>query len=217
MKLRTIATMVVALLPASTAKNWLLRMCGHAVASNATVGPGLWVRVGAARLGSDARIGPFNVFRDVTTLELGAGSVIGQWNWVSAALPLTRSGAPGTFAMGDEAALTSRHYVDATGGVSIGHHTTVAGVRSTFLTHGIDWKQSQQRVAPIVIGPYCLVGSNVNLVPGARIAGGSVVGMGSTVGPTLEVEPGLILAPRAATVKAPLTGKYFSRTRGYVD
>ena len=167
-------------------------------------------------MGDGARIGPFNVFRDVRSLRLGASATISQWNWISAAAALVEAGAPGSFAMGKHSAVTSRHYLDVSGGVSIGEFTTVAGVRSTFITHGIRWTVSEQSVKGIEIGDYCLISSNVSVTPGTVVENKVVVGMGATISGQLQSNS-LYVQPRAALQRTDLVGSYFSRRRGFVD
>lgn len=215
--MRTAWIMMVGTLPASALKNWLLRKVGYDIPRSARFGPCLVVGVGHVSLGEDSRIGPFNVLRDLTAVTLGSSAVLGQWNWISAARPLLTSPQHGTFVLGAESALTSRHYVDASGGVSIGQHTTVAGVRSTFITHGIDWRRAEQTTKSIEIGDYCLISSNVALTPGTRIADRVIVGMGATVSGVLDEEGALYVAPRGVSVKSALEGAYFTRARGFVN
>lgn len=208
---------LVGLLPASRVKNWLLsRFPGYRVAPSARVGPVLLVHVGALEIADDAVIGPFNVFRDLRGLVLGTSSLIGQWNWVSAARPLLVEEHQGWLRIGAESSVTSRHYIDASGGVTIGDFTTMAGMRSTVVTHGIDWRDSAQTARPVSIGDYCLISSNVKIAPGTTVADRIVVGMGATISGTLDESDALYVQSRAVVVKRGLTGLYFGRARGFV-
>ncbi|MCA1605447.1 MAG: hypothetical protein LC775_08260 [Acidobacteria bacterium] len=211
-----ILRMSLGLLPASRLKNRLLRMLGWRIATTARVGPSLFIRVRMVSADRDARIGPLNVFRDLQDLDLGANSVIGQWNWCSASPALVAAGGKGSIELGRESAITSRHYIDASGGVVIGSFTTVAGVRSTFITHGIDWRANVQRCQSISVGDYCIVGSNNCLVPGAMVERGSVTGMGTTVGGP-QAGGSLIISERGRPVKANLSGRFFERPVGFTS
>jgi acetyltransferase-like isoleucine patch superfamily enzyme len=135
---------------------------------------------------------------------------------VTSSRPMRAAGGPASLQLGAHSSLASRHYVDATGGIRIGTHTTIAGVRSTFITHGISWKTSTQTFRPIDIGDYCLISSNVQVAAGAVVGSKIVVGMGATIAGELE-EPGLYVQRRAELVKADLDGRYFGRERGFVD
>ena len=123
----------------------------------------------------------------------------------------------GRFRLGRNSAVTSRHYMDASGGIRIGDFTTVAGVRSTVITHGIDLMGSQQSVSGCSIGDYALVGSNVKLVPGAHVPERSLVAMGSVVIPGLEAPAALYRGVPATRAKDLPPGRYITRESGPVD
>jgi acetyltransferase-like isoleucine patch superfamily enzyme len=205
------------LMPASSTKNRLLRAIGHEIDLTARFNICLVRGVGKIHLGKRAVIGPGNVFRDLRLLSVGPDSVIGQWNWVSAAAPLVEAGGAGSLEIGTHSALTSRHYVDASGGVQIGDFTTVAGVRSTFITHGIDWMASEQRTRPITIGSYCLIGSNSAIVPGTIVVDNVVTGMGATLGGNVSSRNSLYVGERAKLLRTGQHGQYFTRPFGFVS
>ncbi len=210
-------TLLVGLMPASRLKNWALNRLGWHVGPGAHVGPGLYLRIGAVHLGVDSRIGPFNVIRGLAALRLGDYSRIGQWNWISASGELVAAGGRGTLTIGAHSAITSRHYFDCSGGVAVGSFSTLAGVRSTFITHGIDWRTAEQRTKEIRIGDYCLISSNCAVPPGVTIPDRTVVGMGTVVGDPGRESGTLQLGGRGAPVKSDLTGVYFDRARGYIS
>ncbi|WP_396653915.1 acyltransferase [Microbacterium sp. ARD31] len=213
--MKALAVALVGFFPSSPLKNYLLRRLGWDVAGSADISPSLYWRIGGVTIGENARIGIGNVFRDLRDLRLSHDSRIGQWNWISAATPLVRAGGAGDLLLEQHSALTSRHYLDCSGGIQIGSHATVAGVRSTFVTHGLQWTTSMQSFRGIKIGAYSLISSNCSLTPGTRIGRGVVIGMGATVAGNLS-EPGLYLSNRANLVKSPLEGEYFTRTVGYI-
>jgi acetyltransferase-like isoleucine patch superfamily enzyme len=151
------------------------------------------------------------------SLNLGTDSIIGQWNWVSAAPELLQAHGQGTLSLGTNSALTSRHYCDASGGISVGSFSTVAGVRTTFITHGIDVVANMQLASGIVIGDYCLVSSNCNFVPGSSIPDFTLVAMGSTIHKK-HFDPGWLLAgvPVGPKRRVNQNTGYFARTLGVV-
>jgi acetyltransferase-like isoleucine patch superfamily enzyme len=207
----------ITLAPASRIKNFLLaHALGWEVGSESVVHPILVLGVGEVRIGRRVRIGPGNVIRDLTEWRMDDNSRLGQWNWISASRPLIQAGGAGVLHIGKHSAVTSRHYFDCSGGLRIGQYSTVAGVRSTALTHGIDWKASKQTTRGITIGDHCLISSNVSLPPGSTISDRTVVGMGTTVGMKAGDGPGLWIGPRATRTKNTLEGAYFERTEGYV-
>lgn len=216
MMLKRMMVAVVGLAPSSKVKLALLRLLGWRIGQGTSVGPGLYLRLTSVTLGSDVRIGPFNVIRDMAEVTIEARGRIGQWNWISAAAPLVEARGGGFLRIGADSAVTSRHYMDCSGGVAIGHHTTVAGVRSTFITHGIAWKTAQQTSGGIIIGNYCIVSSNVAVAPGTTIDHRVVVGMGSVVSNNVGPGGSLYVGGRATAVKSGLEGAYFRRERGYI-
>lgn len=216
MSVRGALVAIVAALPAGEWKNFLLRLLGWTIGDKVHIGICLVFGVDRVDIGSGAYIGSFNVLRDLAALTLEEYAEIGHWNWVTASQRLGEAGAPCRLHVGAHSNITSRHYIDCSGGISIGTHTAIAGVRSTFLTHGISWKSSAHTFNPIEIGDYCLISSNVHISPGTVIGSKVVVGMGATIAGKL-LEPGLYMQSRAALVKSDLDGEYFRREIGHVD
>jgi acetyltransferase-like isoleucine patch superfamily enzyme len=165
-----------------------------------------------------ASIGHFNTIRNVNRLALGRHSVIGQWMWISASSLLVdhNDTERGVLIIGDHSAVTSRHYLDVSGGVTIGDFTTLAGVRSTILTHQIDVQSNCQILASVKVGNRCLIGSNTKIVPGSTISARILVGMGSVVTNTLDQEGWLYAGVPAKPIKHVGDGRYFEREIGFV-
>ena len=215
MSARSALVTVVAALPASELKNYVLRRLGWTIGDGARIGPCLVFNIDRVDIGAGAAIYPFNVIKNLAELRLGEYAAIGQWNWVTASRVLREAGGTGVLEVGRHSHITLRHYIDCSGGVRIGTHTTIAGVRSTFLTHGISWKKSAQTFSPIEIGDYCLISSNVQVAPGAVVGNKIVVGMGATIAGRL-VDHGLYVQSRAELVKSDLDGEYFQREQGFI-
>jgi acetyltransferase-like isoleucine patch superfamily enzyme len=215
--LKSLFSILVGLLPSGRGKNFVLRALGHHVASSASIGPILLV---GSHLTAEpgSRIGPFNVVRSVR-LDVGAAAEIGQWNWISAApFLVAESDSPyaGTVRLGAHSSLTSRHYLDASGGIAVGAFATVAGVRTTFMTHGIDVADNVLDTEPIIVGDYAMVGGNTKLVMGARVPDRSIVAMGSVVTRGLQ-QPGALYAGAPALFKKEVPGgEYAARKVGAV-
>lgn len=213
MNLRSLLMAVVGLLPAGGPKNMALRRLGWTIGRDVSIGPCLIAGVRDAQIDDNAKIGPFNVFRNLLRLEVGEGALMGQWNWITGAQIILQAGAPGVFHLGPQTAFTSRHYVDCTGGLYVGAYSSIGGERSTFISHSADWNTAEQTWRPIRIGEYCLLSSNVQVTPGTFVGDRVIVGMGATLSGRLD-EPGLYLQPRATLVKRDLEGQYFSRETG---
>jgi acetyltransferase-like isoleucine patch superfamily enzyme len=205
-------------LPSTRGKNFLLNKLGHSIGRSASIGPILLIGRTTLVVEDGARIGPFNVFRHVSA-EVGEMAEIGQFNWISAAPFLVEestSPISGRFLLGAHASFTSRHYVDASGGVRIGEYTTVAGVRSAFMTHGIDVEDNVLDTFPITIGKYAMVGGGCNLVMGATVPDYSLVAMGSVVVKGLTESHSLYAGAPAKLKKALPEGAYAKRITGAV-
>jgi acetyltransferase-like isoleucine patch superfamily enzyme len=218
--MRTLFWLLVCLLPKSPLKNRLLnRHRRWSVAPDARIGFCMILDVDTLIVGPGAKIGTGSVVRNLGRVELGEHSSIGQFNWISAATGLHGLAAGAAeFFLGRHAVLTNRHYVDCSGGVSIGEFTHVAGVRTTLITHGIDLGRAEQGVAPIRIGRYCLVSSTCQFVPGAVLPDYTMVGMGATITAHNDAEPYTLLVGSPARVKKHLDPEsaYFTRTVGRI-
>lgn len=208
--------MVVGLLPASQIKNALLRKCGFAIAERCSFGISLLLGTREVRLDAGCRISNFNVFRGLEKISMKSNASIGSWNWFSAATEFTRQEPRACFVIGRESAVTSRHYIDCSGGVLIGDFSTVAGQRSTFLSHGIDFDRNIQTTAPINIGDACFVSTGCTVLKGATLASKSVLAAGAVLTSQDPLaRPGL-WAGVPAVWKKEVKGAHFERQRGRV-
>lgn len=189
------------------------------ISPTARIGLSLFLHVRHVKLGAEARIGHLNVFRDLRSIEIQDYAGIGSLNWFTASPTLVADSTATETAclvLGQHSAITSRHYIDCPGGVLIGDFTTIAGVRSTILTHQIDVTRNRQTISPVRIGSYCMVGSNTCLLPSSSICDRVVVGLGSVVHGQLDRANFLYAGVPARPVR-PIEGAYFHRDTGRVD
>jgi acetyltransferase-like isoleucine patch superfamily enzyme len=217
---RTIVCALATLLPGPFQRAALRRLLGWEIGPSARIGLSLFVGVGHVRLGEGARIGHFNVFRNLRRLELGERSSIGQWNWISASkLLLDKSTDPqhGGLVLGRKTAVTARHYIDCSGGVFVGSFSVVAGVRSTILSHQVDFGRSRSFSLPVTIGEYCFVGSNNRITPGSSLSDRCVTAMGAVVAGALDEPETLYAGVPAKPVKKLGQGAFFERLQGSAD
>jgi acetyltransferase-like isoleucine patch superfamily enzyme len=206
------------LVPPGGLKNWMLSLLKSVdVHRSAYVGHILMFGVEAITLGPRSRIGPWNLIRGLKELRLDANASIGSFNTLSSAPAYALfpdDGRRARLEVGSETAITNRHYLDCSGGVMLGPFTTLAGVRSTVLSHAIDLGSNRSVVRPVTIGARCFLGSNVSIVPGASIADDIVVGMGSVVAGVLG-ERGHLYAGVPAKDKGEARNRaYVRRARG---
>lgn len=215
-------------LAASVLLPWRLRsmlyrhMLGWSIHPTARVGFSI---IDAERviLGRGSRIGHLTVIRGLTHLELGAASTIGNWNWLSTApmFEVRDRQLPGEhfrgLRVGAHSSITSRHYLDCSGGITIGEFTTLGGVRSTVLSHSIDVASGVQTTQPVQVGDRCFVSSNVSLTPGSYVPPRSLVAMGAVVVGELTQEGALYAGVPARAARTGLeSGAYFIRKTGFV-
>ncbi len=219
-------TSIAFVLPASGLKNLLLRLLGHSIAAGVRIGPSLAINVRRFSLGEHAHIGVGNVFRDLKMVALDDHARIGQWNWVTATLTVDQKSGEdhesredaqgdGTLRMGRHCAVVSRHYLDCSGGIEIAPFAVVAGLRSVFLTHQVDYRSAKQTTAGIRVGAYALVNACNKLVPGANVPANSVTTTGAVILPGLLAEGRLYGGVPARDIKA-VDGAWFDRLDGRV-
>jgi acetyltransferase-like isoleucine patch superfamily enzyme len=220
-RLRSQWLTAIGLFPASRMKNLLLSIpAGVSVSSDARIGPVLLLKVRLLEVGPGASIAFGNVFRGLDLLRLANSATIGSWNWVVAAAafaPYNAELGEGALVLGSSAAITSRHYLDCTGGITLGRMTTVAGVRSTWFTHRINLRESSQFSAGTHVGDYCFTASGVQVGPGVTIADGSVVAMGSVVVSSLSQKGRMYGGVPARDLGAANNSAYVRRAVGHVD
>lgn len=198
---KTVAAAFLGLLPSGRFKRFLLRkVLGWDIDSSARVAPCVFLGVKHISLSAGSGLAAFSVYRDLELLALGTNSGIGHWNYVTAArelrtdvLDATPDTCPATLELGHNAVITSRHYIDCSGGVSVGAFAVLAGVRSTVISHEVDIVRSAQSIASVRIGSHCFVASNVLLTPGSRTPDKSFIAMGALVAGDL-VKPEMLYA-----------------------
>lgn len=219
-RMRILAALLLAPMPQPLKRFAMGRLLGAQIDKSARIGFSI-VDSEVLEMGPGSRIGHLTVIRGLRRTRLGAGAAVGNLNWITAS-PMFRTQSAedsddGSFILGRESAVTSRHYIDCAGGVWIGDYTTVAGVRSTILSHEIDLAEGIQTTKTIHIGDYCFVSSNVCLTPGASIPDRCTVAMGAVVVGELAPAGALFGGVPARVLRAtPATGRYFRRTRGFV-
>lgn len=214
--------LLVGLLPASRGKNAILSATGKSwnIAPTARVGSNVFWRVGSLRVDDGAIVGLVNVFRALQDVHIRREAVIGQLNWFSAAAQV-ETGDVGalhrSLYLDDQSAITSRHFIDCSGGVFVGRRTTVAGVRSTIMSHGPDFIAGSMNVAPVRIGEYCFIAANTLITMGCTVSDRVVVAAGSVVAADLTDSDSLYGGVPAKWIH-PINGaQYFVRTGLRID
>ena len=209
--------LLIGILPSSRLKCLVLRLLkGWHISPSATIGSCLFFKVRHLVLEDEAVLSSGSVYRNLRNVRVGRRSSIGRWNTLSSAEGFDAiSPKAACLTIGHESAITNRHYIDCSGGVLIGDFSTIAGVRSTFLSHSIDLQEGRQGVACISIGDYTFVASNCSVMAGATLPAKSVLAMGAVLRPGSHRE-GMMYGGVPARPLQDIQGAYFLRSVGRV-
>lgn len=154
-------------------------------------------RCGDFQIGSQVRIGMLNLFRGGDRLVLGDYAEIIRLNVINAIPENDCANDPdSSFHLGYGSVITSEHRIDFTDRVSIGRRSILGGRNSSIWTH------NRRDGAPVEIGDYCYVGSEIRMAPGARIPDCCIVGLGSVITRSLDTPYSLIAGVPAKRLRA---------------
>lgn len=205
-------------------RRWALNtFCGYRIHRTARLGLAL-VMPRRLVMEEHSYIGHLTVCLNLDLVHLESHARIGKGNWITgfpaghskhfAHQPERRS----ELTLGAHSAITNRHLIDCTGGVSMGKFTTFAGFQSQILSHSIDLEAGRQSSAPIRIGHYCFVGTNCVLLGGSALPSYSVLGAKSLLNKAFAEEYSLYAGCPAKPIQALARElEYFHRPTGYVD
>lgn len=221
--LKHLLMLLSTVLPWSARRRLLERQFGYSIHPSSRIGIA-WIFPKRLVLEENARIGHFNLCKNIDLLHVGAHAVIGQLNWITGFPSGTGSRH---FAHQTErrpeliverhAGISSRHLIDCTAQVRIGAFATLAGFRSQLLTHSIDLEAGLQSSEPIEIGEYCFVGTDSVLLGGSRLPHHSVLGAKSLLNKAWETPFQLYGGVPAKPLKQlSEQAKYFRRAEGFV-
>ncbi len=167
----------------STAPTNALRVLGYRLMGyqiEGQIGYGTVIAVEQARIGH-CQIGTFNRFIGPMSVEIGAGTQMGNRNlFLCGQWTADPQHAPLNYArrlkIGQRALVTSGHHFDVAGALEIGDGSWVAGTGTQFWTHGAGVTDRD-----ITVGKDCYIGSAVRFAPGSAIGDKVLVAMGAVV------------------------------------
>lgn len=206
---KVICGMIIGAMLIGILRSVLYRACfGYRIAQGAKIGFMNVIAVDSTDIGA-ASVGMFNQFIGSFHLKIGTGVSIRKHNEISCGAWVTEKRFAGEgyariCAIGDGCHITSSHLIDATGGFTLGEHSWVTGSHSQFWTHGIGVTERH-----IAIGSNCYIGSAARFAPGSSIGKDNIVGLGSVVVVSHNVEGALIAGVPAKVLDA----NYKWRTR----
>ncbi|MES1221627.1 MAG: acyltransferase, partial [Bacteroidota bacterium] len=170
------------LLPWPLRRRALNSWFGYDIHPSARIGLS-WIFPGKLKMEAGASIGHFSVAIHLDYILMGAKSGIGRGNWITGLSTGTNSrhfshqpDRKAVLEIGESSNITKNHHIDCTNRISIGRFSTVAGYHSQFLTHSINLEENRQDSAPITIGDYTFVGTNVVMLGGSGLPAYSVLG-----------------------------------------
>lgn len=173
---------------------------------------------------ANARIDHLTVAINLSRIEMKQNSIMGRGNWITG-FPLQsdslhfrhQTNRHPELVMGESSAITKNHHIDCTDRIIVGRFSTIAGYGSQLLTHSIDLVNSRQDSAPITIGEYCFVGTNVVVLGGSNLPSRSVLGAKSLLSKSFTTEWTLYGGvPAKPITEISKDAKYFTRTDGFV-
>jgi acetyltransferase-like isoleucine patch superfamily enzyme len=165
------------------------------------------VRVGRFQTGREVRIGVLNVFRGGESVAIADYSTIIRLNVINAIPDHDCTTEPrSTVQLGAGTVITSGHRIDFTDRVVLGRNVIVGGRGSSLWTH------NRQETAPIEVGDFCYLGSEVRLAPGAKLPAECVLGIGAVLVGEIR-QPRSLVAGVPARVVRPLHENDLARIR----
>lgn len=201
--MRRIRPLIEALLPSSLLI-WLLRKRGARIGTGCRIGAFTVLDATEVVLGNHVQIARFNLIHRLRKLEMGSGSRMNGFNWITGA-------GVGSVSLGRNTAITRLHFLESSGDIVIGENTIIAGRNSHFFTHGIS-PSNLDDIRKIEIGDWCYIGSSSCFVPGSAVSNYTFVGMGSVVTKPFNNEYVLIAGNPAIVRRTYSTNEpYFAR------
>jgi acetyltransferase-like isoleucine patch superfamily enzyme len=151
--------------------------------------------------GRAVRIGSFNLFRGGERVSLRDYATVMRFNVLNAIPDHDCTTKPvSILEIGQGAIVVSGHRIDFTDRVTLGRNVIVGGRNSSFWTH------NRQQTAPIEIGDFCYLGSEIRLAPGAKLPVRCILGLGAVLSGPIET-PGSLVAGVPAKVVRPLSAE----------
>ncbi len=202
-KALSLLVQVFAMLLPHPIKRFLLRSAlGWSIGTNTTIGYSI-ILCARVRIGANCRIGHFNLFRDLKTLEIGNETKILNLNHFMAS---KEKDWPNAFSIEKNSQITSRHFFDCSGGIRIGNLCLVGGRDSQFWTHFYNSRNGVSRIEwrELTVADRSYICARATLVY-CKIPSDCVVGAGAVVTKDFSEEgAGLLLAGNPAEIKGRL-------------
>jgi acetyltransferase-like isoleucine patch superfamily enzyme len=215
--------LITFLLPWPLRRRALERLFGFQIHPSARIG-WAWIFPRTLVMAAGATIDHFTVAINLDHIEMGTKASIGRNNWITGFSTKEASAhfqhqpeRRAELHLGEAAAITKNHHLDCTHIIEVGAFATIAGYQSQFLTHAINLAENRQDSAPIFIGAYTFVATNVVVLGGSVLPAHSVLGAKSLLNKIYTAEWTLYGGVPARPLKAiSADAKYFTRLNGFV-
>ena len=215
--------LIVVILPWRIKRLILIKFYNYEIAPSSRIGFS-YIFPEKLILKNGAVIDHFNVAIHIESFFCGESSYIGRSNWFTGHIGnfhfSHRKDRDPSFYLGHNSAITKSHIFDCTDKIHIGDFTTIAGYRSQFLTHGINYEGNFQDCNEIIIGNYCLVGTCVNVIGGANLPDKCILSANSFLNKKFDSKHNFYLfggVPAKPIKTLNPNSKYFFRNEGYVN
>lgn len=180
-------SLIVWLLPSSRVKCWALRRLGNTIGEGVTLGPNLVVGCGPFSVGDGTILLSANVFRNLSSVEIGPKSIIGAYNQFTAQPDYQRySKYVGKLLMGELTIITNRHYFDCSGQIILRPYAGVGGVRSIFQSHEADLAEDTTKVGRIILDVRSMSGTACVFLKDSHLPERSILAAGSLMAKTKD-------------------------------
>lgn len=175
-------SLIAWLLPSSGLKLWILRSLGNNIGRDVALGPNLVLNCGRFSIADDAAVMSFNIFKQLSSIELGAQGVIGRFNQFTAAPEYQRySPLVGKLIVGEFGYITNRHYVDCSGQVILRPYAVVGGIKSTIQSHEADLVENKSKPGRVILGRNAMTGTGCILLKDSHLPERSILAAGSVL------------------------------------
>ena len=214
MRLAMAVLMIV--LPSSLKRLVGRRLLGWDIHPTARIGRSLIV-VRHLSMGPGAIIGSFNVIKQLEELRLGEGASIATRNHIigfalgSEIFQKSPNRNP-SLVMGKHSQITVGHELDCCDLIEIGDYSSIAGFRSSILTHNLDLVRDRFLASPVRIGERSAVMSVCTILSGTGVPARSIISAGSVITTRLTQELTVYRGNPAEAVRTlPDTLGFFNR------
>lgn len=175
-------SLVAWLLPNCSVKHWALRLLGNDIGRDVVLAPTLVLNCGPFALADGVVLGTLNIFKSLSSVEVGPKGFIGNFNQFTAAAEYQRySPLVGKLLMGEFGVITNRHYIDCSGQVILEPAAAVGGLKSIIQSHELDLVANKTEPGRVIVGSKAVTSTGCILLKDSVLPERSVLAAGSVL------------------------------------